>query len=151
MISDEWHKENSTPKSYYIHNLWSCRLFRSIEFDGQSLNSNTVKQMVENGKKKSLGWQRRGRYILSLVPGVKNWGSGMVLNPTGCTWFTTAGCLWSDYSWSWTFQIAQVTLHACEVAPMTSQTLTRVIFPLSVWPSSTLNLDLGPSPSDSPP
>ena len=52
----------------------------------------------------------------------------MVLNLTGCNRFTTAGRERSDFGWSWTLQIARVTLHDCEVAPLTSKTLARPIF-----------------------
>ena len=34
----------------------------------------------------------------------------------------------SDSGWSWTFRIARVSLHNCEVAPLTSQTFVRAIF-----------------------
>ena len=52
----------------------------------------------------------------------------MVLNSTGRIGFSTAGRLRIKSGWSWTFQIARVTVHKGEVAPLTSQTLARAIF-----------------------
>ena len=55
-------------------------------------------------------------------------GCGMVLNSTGCNRFTTTGHLRSYFNWPWTFPIARTTLHDCEVAPLTSQTLAPANF-----------------------
>ena len=55
-------------------------------------------------------------------------GCGMVLNSTGCNRFTTTGHLRSYFNWPWTFRIARMTLHDCEVAPLTSQTLAPANF-----------------------
>ena len=73
----------------------------------------------------------------------------MVLRSTRCIRFTATDCLRSESAWSWTFQVACVTLHDCKVAPLASQTLARAISSLSVRPSSCSTSDLGPLPSDS--
>ena len=51
-----------------------------------------------------------------------------VLNLTGRNRFAAVGHLWSDSCLSWTYWIACVTLHDCEVAPLASQTLTGAFF-----------------------
>ena len=69
-------------------------------------------------------------------------GCGMVLNSTGRNRFATTGRVRIVFGWSWTFQIARVTLHEGEVAPLTSQKLARVMFfavcltgfPFEFWP-----------------
>ena len=94
--------------------------------------------------------------VMATRPVLRHWcraprirGCGMVLISTGRNRFTTAGfCLRSDSGWSWTFRIARMTLHDCEVAPLISQTFARAIF-FAAWPSSCSNFDLGPSPLDS--
>ena len=63
--------------------------------------------------------------VTSLVPGVKN---SRLRNGLGHNTCTSAGHVWTDSGWSWTFGIACVTLHEGEVAPPTSQTLRRAIF-----------------------
>ena len=76
-------------------------------------------------------------------------GCGMVLNSAGPIRFTMAGCMQNNSSWLWKFRFPRVTFHDCDVAPVTSQMLTRALFSLSVWPSPRLNFDLRRPPSDS--
>ena len=97
---------------------------------------------------KNLGWRRRGWYYVSGVR-CQEFEAAAILNSTGQYGFTMAGRIQLDFGWSWTFWIVRVTVtvHEGEVASLTSQTLTRAIFSLSVWPSRCLNFDRGPFPS----
>ena len=127
------------------HNIIPCRLF-FVELNGKSprqkFERNTVKQTAENGQKKS--WVMMMRLVLHhWYQASRIRHCGMTFNSTGRNRFTTAGRVRPDSGWSWTFRLEG------KVAPLTSQTLARVIFPFSVWPSSRLYFDLEPSRSDS--
>ena len=115
-----------------------------VKVRGKISNRNIVKQNVWKWPKISGDDDVAG--MTSPVPGVKSSGlrSGLELDRAKC-----AGRIRSDSGWLWTFWIDYVTLHNCDAAPMTSQTLARVIFSLSVRPSCSSNFDPGPSPPDS--
>ena len=84
-----------------------------------------VKQTAENGKKSRV---TKRPILCHRCLASSIWGYGMVMNLTGDDMFTMAGRLRSDSGWSWTFRIACVTLHDCEVAPLTSHMFARAIF-----------------------
>ena len=120
-----------------------------LEFKGESSRRNlTVKQTAENGQKISVDDDAVD--ITSLAAGVKNSRLRNDLNSTRCDRLTTAGHVhelftaddghFESLTWPW---MKARWLHWCQNARLCQ------FFSLSVWPSSSLNFDLGPSSSDS--
>ena len=109
-------KENCTPK---LKSLFFCRLVFT-EFDGEGQRS-IFEQ--EHGQTDGRKWPKPPgdddpAGIASWCQVSSIWGCGRALNWTGHNTFTTAGRFWKDCGWSWTFWIADRTLHDCEVAPL---------------------------------
>ena len=134
------------------HNLelWSHRLF--TECDSESPRSKFEEGHGQTDDRKwpnILRWRRRGQYYVTGARRQETMAAKLVLNSTGRGWFTTAGRVRTDSGWSWILCIAHVTLHNCEVAPRTLQTLSSAHFSPSVWPSSHSNFNLRSSPTDS--
>ena len=97
-----------------------------VQVQGQNSNRNTVKQMAKMSKISRVTTTR---------PVLRHWCRRQEFEAEEWFWIqpgiigsTMAGRLRSDFDWSWTFRIACVTLHDCEVAPLRSQTLARAIF-----------------------
>ena len=123
-----------------------------VEFDGEGPRTKFGQEHGQiDGRKwpKTLGWQKSRLAFCHWCPASRIRGCGMVFNSTRHIRFTTTGHLWTDSGWSWASRIAHVTLHDCEVAPLTSQTLACAIFFAVCLASSRSNFDLRPSQSDS--
>ena len=129
------------------HNLWSCRLCLA-ELDGESPRWKFEWEDSQKDCQKSRVTKAQPiLHHLCQVSRIR--GSRMVLNSTAWNRFTTARRLRSDSGWSWTFRIARMTLHDCEVVPLTSQTIACAIFFRRLFdrlPRS--NFKLGPSQLD---
>ena len=97
-----------------------------VKVRGQNSNRNTVEQTAENGQKISGDDDAAG--IASWCQASRMQGCRIVLNSTGRNMFSTGVGVRNDSGWSWTFRIARVTLHDCEVAPLVPQKLAHAIF-----------------------
>ena len=118
-----------------------------VKIRGQISNGNTVKQTAENGQK--ISGDDGGRYYVAGARRQEFEAAEWSWIRPNIIGLRMAGRIRTDSGWSWTFQIARLTLHEGGVAQLTSQALASAFFSPSVWPSSRLNFDLGPSPSDS--
>ena len=110
-----------------------------VKVRGRNSNRNTVKQVTEKGQKFSGDDDAAG--IASWCQASSIRGCGIVLKLTGRDTFSTAGRVRSYSGWSWTFQIAHVSLHDCKVAPLVPQSshvpfffaLCLTVFQLVIW------------------
>ena len=149
--SEYWHWRNLQTKLHskiILSNIVGViSLSSMVKLRGQNSNTKMAKRTAKNGQK--ISGDDDVADIASLVPGVNNSRLFNGLELDRRNRFTMASHVRSGSGWSWTFSIARVTLHDYDLAPLTPQKLARAIFSPSVWPSSSLNFDVGPSPSNS--